>query len=679
MATMTFYTASNMNAPIEGGTFALVYNAGTELVLTDGAYNIGITGTGLTYDAATDSMTGTASGISFSDAVWGSPIYTLSGASINLSLNYYDNGYDTNADGKNDVWGMQADQAYWLRSNDTINGSSGADVLNGYLGADKIYGNAGDDILTGGQGNDTLDGGAGSDYVNYNDLRTVTNAAAAVTYKFVSTGNLGSGTVAISEVVAGVTTPTQTDTVANIELFRGTKAADLINFASSTGYQDAFQGFTGNDTIIGGDTLSATAWTSTINDTDIVDYRYLGAPSLRVKVDLTNTDSTTLYATALTYFNSSIPGETDSLRKIHGVIGGAGNDTVIGSAADDSFRGQGGNDSFVGGAGSDWIDYNYNPTALNITLAAGGAQQTINAGSFGGTDTISGVENIAASGNNDFLKGNEFSNLLRGRGGNDTINGGDGNEIDYVDYKNATGSVTVTWSTSANTATSSGADGVDTIINMEGVRGSIGFNDTFVAGLYSSYFDGRGGVDTLSFAQFATAKSINLGLTSPQSGYTVLSIENLTGSSAGDSFTGNAVANVLNGAAGNDNLSGGAGNDTLIGGAGKDGLAGGLGNDVFDFNSLTELGLGSAARDVISDWNAGDRIDLSTIDWDATTTGNQAFTYLGSAVFTTTAGQVRYSGGVLQINTDTDTAAEYEIQITGTYPASLTVGTDILL
>lgn len=676
MAIMTFYTAFNMNAPIQWGETALVYITGSsELVVSDGNYNTGIVGTGLTYDAVNDSITGTASGISFSDAVWGTPIYILNSASIDLSLNYYDNGYDTNADGKNDVWTTQAEQAYWLRSNDTINGSSGADTLNGYLGADKIYGNSGNDVITGGQGNDTLDGGADFDFVNYNDLRTATNAAVPVTYKFLSTGNLGSGTIAVSEVVAGVTTLKQTDTVANMELFRGTKAADLIDFSSSGGYQEGFQGFTGNDTIVGGDTLSSTAWSAKSNDGDYVDYRYLGASTLRVMVDLTNTDSTTSYATAKSYFNSTSVGETDSLRKIHGVIGGAGNDTVIGSAADDWFRGQAGNDSFVGGLGSDWIDYNYNPTALNITLAAAGAQQTINAGSFG-NDTISGVENIAGSNNNDFLKGNELSNLLRGRGGNDTIDGAAG--TDYVDYKNASGNVTVTWSTSANTATSSGADGVDSISNIEGGRGS-GFSDTFVAGLSSTYFDGRSGVDTLSFAQFSTAKSINLGLTTAQSGYTVLNIENLIGSSAGDTLTGNAAANLLNGGAGNDTLSGGTGNDTLIGGAGKDSLAGGAGNDVFDFNSLSELGLGTAARDVISDWNAGDKIDLASIDWDATTAGDQAFTYLGSGIFTTTAGQVRYSAGVLQINTDTDTSAEYEIQITGVYPASLTVGTDLLL
>jgi hypothetical protein len=59
--------------------------------------------------------------------------------------------------------------------------------------------------------------------------------------------------------------------------------------------------------------------------------------------------------------------------------------------------------------------------------------------------------------------------------------------------------------------------------------------------------------------------------------------------------------------------------------------------------------------------------------------GDQAFSFIGAGAFTTTAGQVRYSGGVLQFNTDTDVAAEYEIVITGSSsPASLT-GADLLL
>lgn len=401
----------------------------------------------------------------------------------------YDAGYDSNADGIKDLWDMQAEQAYWLRGADTINGSAYDDILNGYLGNDKIFGNGGLDILTGGQGSDTLDGGSGHDYTSYNDLR-ITTGSSAVTYKFVSTGALASGTIAISEVVSNVTTLKQTDTVLNIEELRGTKSADTIDFRSSTGKQDFFAGYSGNDTIIGGDVLSGTS-----NDGDCIDYRYLAIPPMRINVNLTNTDSTTLFATAKIYWGyTATINETDSLRKIHGVIGASGNDTVVGSAADDWIRGMGGNDSLTGGAGSDWIDYRWDSSALSITLSTGGATQIINAGAHG-NDTISGFENIGGGLAADTLTGNDLSNSLRGREGNDTINGGA--NIDYADYKNATGSVTVTWSTSTG-ATSSGADGNDILTNIEGVKGSDDFGDKLTGNTGSQLLYGRGGNDTIN-------------------------------------------------------------------------------------------------------------------------------------------------------------------------------------
>ena len=92
---------------------------------------------------------------------------------------------------------------------------------------------------------------------------------------------------------------------------------------------------------------------------------------------------------------------------------------------------------------------------------------------------------------------------------------------------------------------------------------------------------------------------------------------------------------------------------------------------------MSELGLGSTTRDVITDFTVGqDKIDLSTIDTRSTVSGDQAFTFVSS--FTTTAGQVRYSVGIVYLNTDTDTAAEFAIQLTGTVPASLTAASFVL-
>ena len=142
-------------------------------------------------------------------------------------------------------------------------------------------------------------------------------------------------------------------------------------------------------------------------------------------------------------------------------------------------------------------------------------------------------------------------------------------------------------------------------------------------------------------------------------------------------MTGSTGNNSLYGLIGNDAINGGAGNDWINGGVGTDNLVGGVGNDTFDFNALNELGLGGT-RDVIAGWNTGDRIDLTTIDWNTSSAGDQAFSYVGNAAFTA-IGQIRYSAGVLQINSDSDASAEYELIITGTPPATLVTGSSILL
>lgn len=92
-------------------------------------------------------------------------------------------------------------------------------------------------------------------------------------------------------------------------------------------------------------------------------------------------------------------------------------------------------------------------------------------------------------------------------------------------------------------------------------------------------------------------------------------------------------------------------------------LTGGTGNDRFDFNAFSELGASSTTRDVITDFSSGDKIDLSTIDANTSLTGDQAFTHVSA--FTTAGSQIMYSNGVVYFNTDHDTTAEYQIQLTG--------------
>ena len=81
---------------------------------------------------------------------------------------------------------------------------------------------------------------------------------------------------------------------------------------------------------------------------------------------------------------------------------------------------------------------------------------------------------------------------------------------------------------------------------------------------------GNGGAgDTLDYTGTTESLTVNLDANSA-SGFNAgaFNIENVTGSSVGDSLAGNAERNVLSGAGGDDTLKGNGGNDTLHGGAG---------------------------------------------------------------------------------------------------------------
>lgn len=211
--------------------------------------------------------------------------------------------------------------------------------------------------------------------------------------------------------------------------------------------------------------------------------------------------------------------------------------------------------------------------------------------------------------------------------------------------------------------------------NMQWQTGNNTYSWTATQSIFETIWD-AGGTDTISAANRTTKVTINLNEGSFSSigaadnvaiAYNA-EIENATGSAYGDTLIGNALRNVLTGNAGNDTLSGGADSDVLIGGMGVDKLTGGAGADRFDFNVLSESGLGIRG-DVISDFNrtAGDKIDLSDIDAKAASLANDAFRFIGTktAFVGDSSGQVRFYNGVLYGSTDADTAAEFEIRLTG--------------
>ncbi|MCA2865597.1 MAG: M10 family metallopeptidase C-terminal domain-containing protein, partial [Microcystis sp. M110S1] len=130
-----------------------------------------------------------------------------------------------------------------------------------------------------------------------------------------------------------------------------------------------------------------------------------------------------------------------------------------------------------------------------------------------------------------------------------------------------------------------------------------------------------------------------------------------------DQITGNAANNVI---------IGGGGDDILIGGLGSDQLTGGEGRDRFIFNSVDEIGQG-ANQDKILDFNTGlDTIDISGIDANSLSVGNQSFTFIGASDFSGQAGQLRFDGGLLCGDTNGDAVSDFQLAIAGVYSLPVT-------
>ena len=138
----------------------------------------------------------------------------------------------------------------------------------------------------------------------------------------------------------------------------------------------------------------------------------------------------------------------------------------------------------------------------------------------------------------------------------------------------------------------------------------------------------------------------------------------LFGAGGVDTLVGGAGNDKLNGGGGHDILFGGEGDDILIGEWGDDQMIGGLGNDLFLY--YTNHG----GTDTILDFERGaDKIVLVGMDADTNTSANDAFTFINSAAFSNTAGELRIkmldNGVMVQGDTDGDGIADFEIIVEG--------------
>lgn len=172
-----------------------------------------------------------------------------------------------------------------------------------------------------------------------------------------------------------------------------------------------------------------------------------------------------------------------------------------------------------------------------------------------------------------------------------------------------------------------------------------------------------------------------------------LSKDEITGGNGKDELRGGKGNDELNGGKGQDVLKGGKGNDILKGGQGKDELFAGDGNDkvfgnkgadklfvskgndeytggdgadTFLFDKASQF-IGRSDSNTILDFEKGsDLIDLSGVDANTNTEANDAFTFIGSAGLSGTAGELRATqkaNGDWLINGDVDGDGNRDFQI----------------
>ena len=544
-------------------------------------------------------------------------------------------------------------------THDHITGTGGANYIDGGGGQDEIHSGGGDDYIIGRIGAGLFDGGTGFDTIDYS---YETGGAATID---LMNGTGGTGISAGSIYVS-------------IEAAVGTAFDDSL---TGTSGDDQLTGGAGADLIDGGDGESDTAV-------------YVGRA---VRIDLsTGTGSwNEAEGDILSGIENVIAGATmDMLIGDAGanlLDGRAGNDLLSGRDGDDILIGGAGADQLHGGAGSDTASYAASTGAISVDLAVG-----TGLGGHAAGDTLEQIERLIGTAYADQLLGDATGNILNGGDGADLLSGRSGNDIliggtggdrlyggtgrDLIIYAESAEAVSIDLSTGM--VSGGDAEG-DILHDVEGVSGSAfedlligstgedtllgaGGDDLISGGEGADYVDGGDGFDRMSYADdiegIVIDLSTGLGAGGTATNDFLISIEAIDGGAGNDVIRGDTGDTV-------EHLSGGAGDDVIEGRGAADVLSGGSGADRFVYSSVSD----STAEDgdVILDHRRmqGDVIDLSGIDADTGTAGNQSFSFIGDAAFSNHAGELRteLDGSSMRVlaDVDGDGSADMEIILAG--------------
>ncbi|MBX7456784.1 hypothetical protein K3152_00845 [Qipengyuania sp. 1NDH17] len=426
-----------------------------------------------------------------------------------------------------------------------------------------ITGNAADTLFTGIDSGDTVHGGAGDDSYEIKDTDV----------SIVELEGEGIDS-AIWQIFNG-----------DINLFDNVEINEIWNL-----YTGDIFGTDGDDTVTA--YSGATVRGGLGNDT----YYDTGASFVENAGEGTDTIITgeTAYTLAANFENLSWDGTSQA----YNFIGNSSDNVITAGDQADSLDGFEGDDTLDGGDNYDLASYSLAAAGVTVDLNLQGAAQDTGGGGF---DTLVGIEAIEGSIFADTLIGDDettyiyagdSADALYGNGGTDTLNGEGGNDI------------------------IEGGAGNDDLLGEAGW-------DTLDGGEGDDTIDGGNGTDTASYASAAAGVTVSLALaggaqdTVGAGSDTLVSIENLAGSSFADTLTGDENSNTLSGGAdidtlygegSGDALDGGEGNDILFGGAGWDNMLGGAGDDTLWGGNGGDLMKGSAGTDTFHGEAGYDRI-----------------------------------------------------------------------
>lgn len=257
------------------------------------------------------------------------------------------------------------------------------------------------------------------------------------------------------------------------------------------------------------------------------------------------------------------------------VYGREKSDVIFGGDGDDRLLGGDGNDVIHGGNGNDWI---FGGLGDDVIFADAGDDLV-----FGeeGNDSIqggTGNDRISGGAGNDRIFGDEGDDILSGDAGDDVLDGGDGADL------------------------LAGGAGADVTIGGTG-------NDRFLTGIQTvmrlshdeqpaapvepdgnDVFEGGDGTDTYDASMTFSGVRIDLE----------------TGIATGVEIGTDRLVSV-------ESAAGGMGNDVILASDAVNIMSGGDGADIFVFGQTSHLSNSLHGRDLIRDFEIGDKIDLSRL------------------------------------------------------------------